>query len=714
MAYLKNLCGKRSNVRSTTAMVLVLVFTMSNFGQAQSSPDSVSRHVASLLNNPIPKISAAAIPTPSGIYVLNEASNEQSTATAYATGLTSSPAYQKDITGHAIFVPIAKILPNITTWEEFIWDWSYLDTLVQIAILHGKKFSVELETGFQSSSTYLHSLPNGFITAAGANSAPLFDVWVTGGSGGRGTSAYVLLPWVQKVQEFWSAAAFALAAHLKNTGAYGSLTLVHVPGLSVYDEEIRLPTGYPRPTTADTLPCPDGRPAYPTVINDADTSRWRSLGYSDTAVINGFKVIALAFAQAFPDRFLGLSLFNPGSKGIDFPNLSGDSAGYVALQIVKEVTAIAPNRVQLQSDNLDANFIQTEVTKFATQYSDSIGWQTNKHAQTGAGCNGGGVGSCDPDSADGPYFSLLQNGWKNGGEYLEVWSNDVIRYSQAFAAAESVGFYRHTGVTTMSVSNNWNMISIPLLLSNNLRSHMLPAAVSQAFTYDGNYVAKDTLEIGRGYWLKFAGAESVMISGYTLSVDSVKVHTGWNLIGSISDSVPVSSITSIPGGIITSQFFGYNGGYVLADMIQPGRAYWVKVNQDGQLILSSASAMTSIANSIHIVLTDEMPPATPERNSIKSTPKEFVLNQNYPNPFNPSTVIHYQLPVDSRVALRIYNTLGQEVKTLVNELQKAGYETVEWNTGNVASGVYFYKLEATSATDATKTFTQVKKMIMIK
>ena len=96
------------------------------------------------------------IPTPSGIYVLNEASNMQSTATAYAVGLTSSPAYQNDVTGHAIFVPIAQILPNITTWGQFNWDWTYLDALVQIAVSNGKKFSVELETGFQSSSTYLN------------------------------------------------------------------------------------------------------------------------------------------------------------------------------------------------------------------------------------------------------------------------------------------------------------------------------------------------------------------------------------------------------------------------------------------------------------------------------------------------------------------------------------------------------------------------------
>ncbi len=379
---------------------------------------------------------------PKGLYVLNDPSNGRPAAVGYATGLTSSPAYQNDIAGHAIFVPIAKILPSISTWGEFNWDWSYLDTLVQVALSHGKKFSIELETGYQTSSaTYLKALPSGFAAAAGTDCAPLFDVWTTGGTQGRCTSAFILLPWAQKVQEFWSAIAFALAAHLQQTGAYASLTLVHVPGLSVYDEEIRLPTGTPRPTSADTQACPDGRPAYPAVITDADTARWRSYGYSDSAVVNGFAVIATAFAEAFPDRYLGLSLFPPGGTGIDFPNLTHDSVGTVTSQIVKKVSGIAPGRVQLQADMLDANAILPEVITLATGNADSIGWQSNKHAGTGAGCDGGGAGSCDPDGAGGPYYRLLQNGFATGGRYLEVWSEDVVSYPLAIAAAGAAGFF---------------------------------------------------------------------------------------------------------------------------------------------------------------------------------------------------------------------------------------------------------------------------------
>ena len=90
-----------------------------------------------------------------------------------------------------------------------------------------------------------------------------------------------------------------------------------------------------------------------------------------------------------------------------------------------------------------------------------------------------------------------------------------------------------------------------------------------------------------------------------------------------------------------------------------------------------------------------------------NAPLQFSLEQNYPNPFNPSTVISYQLPIAGLVTLRVFDLLGNEVATLVNEYRTAGSYEVEFNASLLSSGVYFYKL-------STGSFTQTKKLILMK
>ena len=77
-------------------------------------------------------------------------------------------------------------------------------------------------------------------------------------------------------------------------------------------------------------------------------------------------------------------------------------------------------------------------------------------------------------------------------------------------------------------------------------------------------------------------------------------------------------------------------------------------------------------------------------------------------------MLRYALPKDSKVTLKIYNVLGQVVATLTDGVVSAGYQSAEWNASNVASGIYFYRIEATSVTSPSKIFTQVKKMVLMK
>ena len=88
-------------------------------------------------------------------------------------------------------------------------------------------------------------------------------------------------------------------------------------------------------------------------------------------------------------------------------------------------------------------------------------------------------------------------------------------------------------------------------------------------------------------------------------------------------------------------------------------------------------------------------------------PVTYSLSQNYPNPFNPSTKIHYSIPREGNVTLKIYNIIGQEVASLVNEYQKPGNYEVNFNASLLASGMYIYRIQSGS-------FTDVKKMILLK
>jgi len=88
-------------------------------------------------------------------------------------------------------------------------------------------------------------------------------------------------------------------------------------------------------------------------------------------------------------------------------------------------------------------------------------------------------------------------------------------------------------------------------------------------------------------------------------------------------------------------------------------------------------------------------------------PEKFSLSQNYPNPFNPNTFINYQLPMFNFISLKVYDVLGNEVATIVNENQNAGTYSVEFKGNGFSSGVYYYKLE-------TADFTEVKRMMLVK
>jgi hypothetical protein len=401
---------------------------------------------------------------------------------------------------------------------------------------------------------------------------------------------------------------------------------------------------------------------------------------------------------------------------------------------------------------------------------------------------------------------------------------DDVETAYSIAAQESTLCF----VAENSLNRGWNLVSLPVTVSNSTKASLFPSSSSSAFYYQTGYKATDTLLNGVGYWLKFSAPETRAIQGNPRMPDTISLNHGWNIIGSTSYPFSIDSIVEEPPGVVTSDYFGYKGNYVKVDSVLPMRAYWVKASSIGKLIfVSSSNLPKKVARANHKTMLSrlntltfednmghrqtlyfgnvgtteipltvfELPPPPPsgafdvrfasqrfvemfmadqqEKNEFPITiqsaaypitvswnlsgdkevsykintgvstktleptgrmiiekgetqitltvgaaesasrPKEFALHQNYPNPFNPSTEIHYEFPTASRVRLTIYNILGVSVTTLVDNVQDAGYHKVTWQPVD-ASGLYFYRLEATNVDNPVQSFQQVKRMMLLK
>jgi hypothetical protein len=166
----------------------------------------------------------------------------------------------------------------------------------------------------------------------------------------------------------------------------------------------------------------------------------------------------------------------------------------------------------------------------------------------------------------------------------------------------------------------------------------------------------------------------------------------------------VDSVITVPAFTDTCCVvtFRYSGNIMLKMFFSPGTG-WMREDDYFTYSMMDGSAFLPLVSYPHFryeVTAYKAPDGV--RELISGIPLNYNLLQNYPNPFNPTTVIRYQLPVASTVSLTIYDLLGREVATLVNERQQAGWKEVQWNASTFSSGIYFCRLTAGNCIETKK------------
>ncbi len=187
----------------------------------------------------------------------------------------------------------------------------------------------------------------------------------------------------------------------------------------------------------------------------------------------------------------------------------------------------------------------------------------------------------------------------------------VRAVSDTLLAAQSTGTFSisYPGVI-IDANEGWNLVSVPLEVPDRSTGTLFPAAMGKTYAYAGAYTAIESLETGPGYWVKLPTSGLLLIDGDSVTVDTIPVLPGWNLIGSVAAPVTGASLVSDPPGLIATPLYSFDGSYSVADTLIPGSGHWVKCSGAGSIILDTAAPSLS-AEAAHIRPASVSDPALP-------------------------------------------------------------------------------------------------------
>ena len=258
---------------------------------------------------------------------------------------------------------------------------------------------------------------------------------------------------------------------------------------------------------------------------------------------------------------------------------------------------------------------------------------------------------------------------RTGNTSKSLYGTFVASRKKAWAVGES-----GTIITTSDAFNTWSAQICPVVAT--LRSVIFADTLNGYILGDGGTILKTT--DGGIAWK----AESSP-AGSLNAIKLLNASEGWVA----ADSGKI--FKTVDGG---SHWLSQNTGVrsSLTSVDFADRLHGVAVGADGVLLVTKNGGVDAVID-----------------RPIVSVPGKAELEQNYPNPFNPSTLINYSLPGSSHVFLKIYDVLGREVRTLVDEKQNAGSHNIIFQAADLPSGVYFYRLQA-------GTFSETKKLLLLK
>ncbi len=299
-------------------------------------------------------------------------------------------------------------------------------------------------------------------------------------------------------------------------------------------------------------------------------------------------------------------------------------------------------------------------------------------------------------AVDYPFeIKLVFENSKNNFVLIIKYSDNSYDIKHLEQVSDSV-YYRHEA----RLKNIDEIILIPIGISSTSDNYNYSYRISPAI-YDNDYSVPFISIYNNNEQLNTAGFPSFISAEI---IDESGIDTAY-----IEYRFDNSNLTNTKLNKLENNTYG---GYITLDSVQAKNVkelYYRIIAVDSSV--SRNVSYYPIEGYSNIKIDDGLSITSIQQNDKMLT--EFKLFQNYPNPFNPSTIIRYALPEECKVIVRVFNLLGQEVQTLFSGIQRAGFHKHEFNANQLASGIYFYSVNAES-NNGDKQYSEVKKMLLAK